>query len=1058
MLFLLFLNCLCFEDDPQGNLTEICINTLQGNCSGIFEVKSSSDFERYCIYSQNLTLYLINDFFTAVIFNMIYLNELKNCRIVGLSNSSYIYIASKPKKSRQINFKTENVVVDFSSHSGDLVFNSLTLHDSRINFYDSQISAKTIESDLYSLSNLEKIYALDFNIDFTNFPKTPITLSLNLYPNFDSNELKINIFGLVVDVSTYVDSSRIFLIFEKYHLTFTFNINSPKASFILQHSSPSNTITLYSSEESQETNNWACGLYQLGVYHTGQLSINLTSSNFYLGKLSVNQLNLISTVNCLCRISQFESTNVNQSVIVSVDENITIDLFNDIDANVAFIGKGQVNIVSDFNIDHFRKLYFQNLNFASSYSSIKVDVTRDKKEALIMAKENFNFLNNIVIYPIFNESKFSYPDDIDSLLGKTLLTFCAPNADIETFDVRAQQVSDINTIPPGFTTDAMSFSLQQNQNCISLIFAKDPESFLTKACIYNSNSSLCENITDLTFNASKGESPFDGEITTQYINLQIAEDLPKDYFLNFSKLTGKHEIHIKSLDSPKTKFGDSHSLPLIEINIADLRTDTTETSLIFDGINAHFNAKAINYERIYLINGSKIINNIDLSKLNSLEFDFNYSSVYDNVFYGCDNIQMHHVSVDEISYEQDHYTFIKNNKKIIFPNNHTYTLSFDSSANSPSQVRLNILTDEIKPLIFRSNTLGPFFINFTNLTVETPPTLTAVQLKVDSSSEIYFNSPTSNIPVEIISLKDSSTFEKMKRIIVYSDSSIDRGFYPTSFKIQEDNVSFIAFSPSSSKPIPSFFSEIDISSDTYIISENYDKGKHSFGNISFITNDIKIDSGVKATLIYGMILKSITTYENSQLNLFHVAVRNPVSINYHVTLGQKPSLISLYENQSTLDFPSKTPFFIKDDSGVFIPQTINIMNKIPHRNDLKNFSFLDSDNDTVEYCILMLKSTDRCDILLNVVTFDPNEIVTPEGIYTFKASCLQQCLAIEYEFHENDHKPTSKKLDTRNIIIIASLSGVLLILIIIIIVLVVKRRQNPNDYMKSLLMTLPSDM
>ena len=65
---------------------------------------------------------------------------------------------------------------------------------------------------------------------------------------------------------------------------------------------------------------------------------------------------------------------------------------------------------------------------------------------------------------------------------------------------------------------------------------------------------------------------------------------------------------------------------------------------------------------------------------------------------------------------------------------------------------------------------------------------------------------------------------------------------------------------------------------------------------------------------------------------------------------------------------------------------------------------------------------------------------------------------IEYEFHENDHKPTSKKLDTRNIIIIASLSGVLLILIIIIIVLVVKRRQNPNDYMKSLLMTLPSDM
>ena len=281
----------------------------------------------------------------------------------------------------------------------------------------------------------------------------------------------------------------------------------------------------------------------------------------------------------------------------------------------------------------------------------------------------------------------------------------------------------------------------------------------------------------------------------------------------------------------------------------------------------------------------------------------------------------------------------------------------------------------------------------------------------------------------------------MKRITVYSESSIvDWGFYPTSFTINEDNVSFIAFSPSSLKPIPSYFSEIDILSDTYIISESYKDGQHIFGNISFITNDIKIGSGVKATLIYGM------------------SIRNSISVNYVITLGQKSSIINLVENQSKLDIPSKTPFYIKDDLDTFLPKIINVEHKLPHRKSIQNIKFLDADNDTVEYCILMLRSSDRCDPLANIVKFDPSEIQTSDGIYSFKAVCRPECLAVSYEFHKDDSKPTSGIFDTRNIIIIASLSGVLLIAIIIIVVLVVKRKQNPNDYMKSLLLTLPSDM
>ena len=206
-----------------------------------------------------------------------------------------------------------------------------------------------------------------------------------------------------------------------------------------------------------------------------------------------------------------------------------------------------------------------------------------------------------------------------------------------------------------------------------------------------------------------------------------------------------------------------------------------------------------------------------------------------------------------------------------------------------------------------------------------------------------------------------------------------------------------------------------------------------------------------------MILKSITIYENSKLNLFHVSIRNSISLKYYVTLGQKPSIINLIENQSMLDIPSKTPFYIKDDTGTFLPETINIEHKVPHRKNQEKL-FLDADNDTTQYCILMLKQTDRCDPLASAVKFDPSEISFPEGVYTFKAICLPQCLGVAYEFHKNENTPTSGIFDTKNIIIIASLSGVLLIAIIIIVVLVVKRKQNPNDYMKSLLMTLPSDM
>lgn len=1055
MFFVLILHCFCSNSDPQ-NLTEICINPLKGDCHGIFAVNKSSDFERYCAFSTNLTIYLQNDIFTVAFFNMNYLPLLVNCKIIGMTTNSTFDIVTDTQRSPKLNFTLENVNVELRSQFHSINFKSLSLNNAVISYSKGKICAEHIQSDIFSLSNSQRFCANVYDINASYHPPEPKTLLLYHFSDeSNSNELDINLFGLNDDYSIELETYYLILTFPDDNPT-TFEIYSERTNFLLKDTSSSNSITLFTNLRTDEINKWECGLYQLNIFHTGQLIMNLLASNLFFGKLTTNILNFTSVFGCTCKVLNFESSVPGNLLSVYIDSDIDLILYNDLKSNANFTGNGRIKITSDFSIEHFTKLYTKTLNF-SNYASFKIDVTRDQKEAFIFVENEIDYLNDIIIYPVFDNSKFSIPDDIDSLLGKTLFTFCAPNADIDHFDVRALQYSDGNQAPPGFTAEAMSFSLQQNQNYISLVFAKDPRSFSTSACIYSSDPTLCENISDSTFNATKGETPFEDEITSYYINIKIAEDLPSQYSLNFSKLSGKHEISISAFPKEQINSHDFDEInpSLTDVNIFDSRPDTKETSLIFDRIAAQLNSNATNYNRIYLANGSRITNNVNLSTINSLEFDFRYSREYYHEFYECNNIKMHNADINEIIFYDTTYTFVKGFNRISFLNSYTFTLIFESASTSPYQIVTHILSTEIKPLIFHSHLPVPLFINFTDLTGQTPTNLIAVQLQLDSSSPIYISSPTYNIPVEITSIKDSSTFEKMKRIVVHSESNIvDRGFYPSSLTIREDNVSFIAFGNSLKRPIPSQFSEIDIYSDTFLLSDTYLNGKHVFGNRSFTVSDVKVNDRARATLIYGEISKSITVYEGSTLNLFHMKmpILNGLSITYHITLGQTPPLINLIENQTSLEMPSRTPFSIMKDYTKFSPQSITVEHKFPHRR------LTDIDNDTVDYCILKLKTTDSCESLLSTVKFDPPEIGSADGVYSFYAKCYPQCLGVQRQFHKSSDKPNPNKLDLKTIIIISVLSGVTLILIIVIVVLVAKRKQNPNDYMKSLLMTLPSDM
>ncbi|OHS97859.1 hypothetical protein TRFO_35872 [Tritrichomonas foetus] len=1050
MIFCLF--CFCFSDNEPfpTNLTEICINLANGTCGDVYEVNSQTGIESYFRDSKQITIYLINELENLVVIYLGHLH-LENITIIGLVDTSNIALNFHEFNTMNCSLVTRHASLLFiydSFRLQTLEFASLDFSETFFTNLPNRVIASHVISDPSSLTFFTKISADVFDIlmdqNFAEFTTGAIHLGSTAKEE-KSGLVNINLLNLTSDYELILDTSGVTFSYTSNHINsnLTFNSNSKvdsnsvvfvfdaqNVNFWINDKLKESILKLSSSVKKNQIDNWLCGFFRLNINHDGFLQIIMTNVELYFGELNVNYLNFTSLETpSVCHILNYSASFQNQKCYINANSETTIYLYGDSPTSSLLSGKGKYVLNSDLNINYFTGISLSNLNFNRRHPRIKVAVTRNKKNGVIHV-DSLNLSKKLIILPIFNKDKFTIPDDVSNLLNQKLFTLCADDIDPQYFELQAQ--SD-DSLPPGFTKEDLSFSLIQENKCISLVFQKDPVLFSSSCCIYTTNGSLCNSNP---YDASKNQSPFDGEIKTHFFNIEIVEDLPKDYIFNLSSLTGKHKI----------TFTSEINKPII---LEDNRESAKGTSLIFDFIDAKFGIHPNDYDKIYMMNGANILNDVDLSNTGSFEFDFHYVIKYSN-YYDCPNVIIHHVTVYQIIYYERIWELYHENQVFPIPNQYQITLMFDTMP------QLNLLpkSNEIKPLIFDIDFDEPITINITKNFPESLPVI-AAKLKLNpNANDVFLSSPTNNVPIDFIGLEGSTCFEKMKRIIPYSySSSVSTADFTNPLLIEEDDVTFIGFVRYNQTAIPAQFSQTTVSSDTYIVSEILHDDVNLFGVFLYRTNVLVLNKGVTATIVYGIVSQGITLRENSVLNLYHVKILEHTTINYIATLGEKMASIKLIQTQRELEIPTTTPLYIEDDEEQFLPQGIIINYKLSMNHHMNA-------NNGTEECIMYLKSTDNCQQLESVISFDPEQISNTTGFFTFHTKCNLNCLAVVIEYQENPHTESPHHFNTIHIIIIALLSSVLTIAIVIIVVLMMKKRKEEDQgiVIKNTLLSIPKDL
>lgn len=1027
---------------------------MKGDCFDIFSV-NDTDFFDYCSESKELSLYIYNDYFENIYFNINLLQSVENLTLIGLSNSSKIQIYQDKTYKTKLNFESKNISINFvSSYSCDFAFSSITTSNTIFQTYSRKISSNNIKTDIFSLSSYPTtVLCRNVEIDFS----TPFHTQKSLLFQYDNFNQPMNLILTSCDIPFIFTTNNGFTTVESSStsgiLSFYFNFTVDKLNFQINDKSEKNNHTIVSNVVSSKMNPWSCGYFSFSFKNSGDLTVNFDGPLYYISSLDIHKLTLNGVGNSptVIKLNEYSSSDPEKyPCTIQSSEKIIIDLFTDSKSQSIFTGKGQVNILSDFHIVNYHEMSFNEITFKHNNPYIYVDITRGEVDAQMLFNSTIDINGTVNIVPYYDPSKFSIPQDVPTLLNHNLFSVCAPNINIDDFVINCPD--DIENLPLGFTNNDLSFSLKQVTNCVSLFLEKDPANFTSTSCIYATNSSLCSGISDDIYDATKNESPFLKEITTDYIDVIIVETLPADYVLNINKIMGNHHINF-------TYQGEADQT--IPFHFVDFREDSKNTSLIFNQLTIILDSKSGQYDTLSLFRGSKIQNYVNLENTSKLEVNF-LDIITHRPFYGCTNIIAYDVDAANVIYSEDDWTFLTlDQKSLTVSNSVQLTLVLDQD-----RIKVNFSSPNIKPLTFRVGNKDLLSIDIEDFPAE-PLSTSAILIDFTSEAQkvliILPNDQFVNFPISFNNLSGATTFESMKRVFIMSNSQSITVDYLNTFVINEKSPeTFIAFSKlSNTQLIYSIFPGIEINSNAFIISETFDT-IDQFKTSMYSTSNLEVNRGATATLIYPDLKGSIAINDDSRLVLFHPRFADMLEINFNINFyhiyHHKTPYIKLIEKQSQLEMTSKTPFYIPDDNDKpFQPKSIIIQHKLPS-NLLNKMDF--KDGNEIEYPLLFLKSIDVCDDVLKSVSFDPKELITADGVINFDKKCQNNELIVVCTYQEVIHTTPPKGSNKVNIIIISTLSSVLLVAIIVIVVLVIMKRkkQTPDTVMKSMLLTIPKDI